>query len=182
MQKKIILNQKLLAVTIDRLCQQLIENHNSFDQTVLIGLQPRGVFLADRIQRRLEEFVGSEVALGKLDITFYRDDFRRRTEPIKANRTDVPFLIEEKKVVLIDDVLFTGRSVRAALDAMSAFGRPLNVELLTLIDRKYTRDLPIQPDYVGKQINSMMSQKVIVEWKGVDGVKKDNVWLVDQED
>lgn len=84
-------------------------------------------------------------------------------------------------MVLIDDVLFSGRSVRAAMDAMASFGRPENVELLVLIDRRYTRELPIQADYKGKQINSMLSQKVIVEWKGVDGVKNDNVWLIDQE-
>lgn len=181
MQKKIILDKKLLAISIDRLCQQLIENHSSFQNTVLIGLQPRGIFLADRIHTRLKSFLSDEIPLGRLDITFHRDDFRRRPEPIKANKTDVPFLIEGKKVVLIDDVLFSGRSIRAAMDALAAFGRPEGVELLVLIDRRYTRELPIQADYVGKQINSMLSQKVIVDWKGVEGAKEDNVWLIDQE-
>lgn len=181
MQKKIILDKKLLAISIDRLCQELIENHSSFQNTVLIGLQPRGIYLAERIQERLSVFLGHDVELGKLDITFHRDDFRRKKEPIKANKTEITFLTEGKNVVLIDDVLFSGRSVRAAMDAMASFGRPENVELLVLIDRRYTRELPIQADYKGKQINSMLSQKVIVEWKGVDGVKNDNVWLIDQE-
>ena len=181
MQKKIILDKKLLAISIDRLCQQLIENHSSFQNTVLIGLQPRGVYLAQRIQERLKVFLSKEVALGKLDITFHRDDFRRRSEPIKANKTEISFLTEGKKVILVDDVLFSGRSVRAAMDAMASFGRPEGVELLVLIDRRYTRELPIQADYVGRQINSMLSQKVFVDWKGIDGAKSDNVWLIDQE-
>lgn len=182
MDKKIILDKKVLAITIDRLCQELIENYGDFENTVLLGLQPRGVFLAERIQVRLQEFLSKPIKLGKLDITFHRDDFRRRGEPIKASKTEVPFLIENNKVILVDDVLFTGRSVRAALDAMVTFGRPEAVELLTLIDRKYTRDLPIQANYIGKQINSMLSQKVIVDWKGLDGAKDDCVWLINQEE
>lgn len=181
MQKRLLLDKKLLNITIDRLCQQLIENHDDFSNSVLIGLQPRGSFLAKRIQERLKEHSGINVELGLLDITFFRDDFRRKGSPIQANETDIPFLVEKKKVILIDDVLFTGRSVRAALDAMNAYGRPELVELLVLIDRKYTRDLPIQPNYIGKSVNSMLSQKVIVEWNGVDGATSDDVWLINKE-
>lgn len=177
MQKKLILDQELLSITLDRLCQQLIESHDNFENAVLIGLQPRGVFFAKRIKAHLEKLISREVSLGSLDITFHRDDFRRRNEPIKANTTHVPFLVEDKNVILVDDVLFTGRSIRAALDAMTAFGRPRNVELLILIDRKYTRELPIEPNYVGKSINSQLSQKVIVEWKDQGG-ENDNVWLI----
>ena len=181
MQKKLLLDHQLFEITIQRLCQQLIENHNDFKNTALIGLQPRGIFLADRIKATLEVNLGHNIDLGYLDITFYRDDFRRREKPLKANATSMPFIIEEKKVVLIDDVLYTGRSIRAALDAMSAFGRPELVELLVLIERKYTRHLPIQPNYIGKSVNTMQSQRVQVEWS-IQGAKKDNIWLINKTD
>lgn len=181
MQKRVILDKKLLSVTINRLCQQLIENHGNFSNSVIIGLQPRGIYLAKRIQEQLYK-QGVQSNVGLLDITFYRDDFRRRETTIKANSTQIDFLIEGKQVILVDDVLFTGRSVRSALDAINAFGRPKKVELLALIDRKYTRELPIQADYVGLQINSMIEQKVLVEWKGVDGATEDNIWLISKED
>ena len=181
MHKRVILDKKLLKVTIDRLCQQLIENHNDFSNSVIVGLQRKGVFLADRIKEHLE-VLGIKADVGYLDITFYRDDFRRRESTIKANSTKIDFLVEGKNVIVIDDVLFTGRSVRAALDAVNAFGRPKKVELLTLVDRKYTRELPIQADYIGLQINSMIDQKVIVEWKGIDDAKEDNVWLISKEE
>lgn len=179
MQKKLLLDHQLFEITIQRLCQQLIENHCDFDETVLIGLQPRGIYLADRIQKTLEKALGHNIEVGFLDITFYRDDFRRREKPLKANATNMPFILEDKKVVLIDDVLYTGRSIRAALDAMTAFGRPSLVELLILIERKYTRQLPIQPNYIGKSVNTMQSQRVQVEWQ-VQGAKKDNIWLINK--
>ena len=181
MQKKLLLDHQLLEITIQRLCQQLIENHDTFENTVLVGLQPRGIYFAERIKSTLEKMVGEKISLGYLDITFYRDDFRRREKPIKANATRMPFILEDKKVVLIDDVLYTGRSIRAALDAMSAFGRPQLIELLVLIERKYTRHLPIQPDYIGKSVNTMQSQRVHVEWSA-QGAKKDNIWLLNKTD
>ncbi|ADR20801.1 bifunctional pyrimidine operon regulatory protein/uracil phosphoribosyltransferase [Marivirga tractuosa] len=181
MEKRLILDTDLLQITINRLVEELIENHKDFQNTVLIGLQPRGVFLAQRIQKRLNERLNKELPLGLLDTTFYRDDFRRRDTPIKANATDIPFIIEDKKVILIDDVLFTGRTVRAALDAMIAFGRPKLVELLTFIDRKYTRDLPIQPDYVGQRVNTIKTQRVLVEWTD-QGAENDKIWLVTKEE
>lgn len=177
MQKKLLLDNQLFDITIRRLCHQLIENHGNFENVVIIGLQPRGIYLADRIKRSLDEILGKEIPLGFLDITFYRDDFRRRDKPIRANATHMPFIIEDKKVILIDDVLFTGRSVRAAMDAMTAFGRPLLVELLVLIERKYTRQLPIHPTYIGQSVNTMQSQRVEVEWKA-QGAKNDNIWLI----
>lgn len=181
MVQRVILDKKLLAVTINRLCQQLIENHGDFNNAVIIGIQPRGVYLATRIQEQLLK-QGVQTSVGHLDITFYRDDFRRGKTTIKANSTKIDFLIEGKSVILIDDVLFTGRSVRASLDAINAFGRPKKVELLALIDRKYTRELPIQADYVGLAINSMFDQKVLVEWKGVEGATEDKIWLVSKDD
>lgn len=178
MQEKEILDEQLLSITIDRLCHQVIENHDDFSKSVIIGLQPRGKYLAKRIQKRLKAITGIEVPVGTLDITFYRDDFRRREAPLKASETTLPFLIEKKKVLIVDDVLFTGRSIRAAFDALSAYGRPETVELLVLVDRKYTRELPIHPDYVGKTINSQLSQKVKVFLSESDEVQKDSVILI----
>lgn len=178
MQKKLILDSDLLAITVDRLCQELIENHADFNDTVLLGLQPRGIFLAEWIQEKLSKHVGRAIPLGYLDATFHRDDFRRR-EISKAAETKVPFLIEQKKVVLIDDVLYTGRTVRAALDAMIAFGRPEKVELLVLIDRKHTRELPIAANYVGKYVDTLESQRVLVE---LDALHKHNkIWLINKD-
>lgn len=176
MQKKLILDQDLLDITISRLCYELIENHNDFADSAILGLQPRGKFVANRILNRLETLVKKKIELGYLDTTFHRDDFRIRETPKAANETHIPFLIEDKNIVLVDDVLFTGRSVRAALDAMISFGRPRSVELLVLVERKYARDLPIQPNYIGKSVNTMHSQRVMVEWKE-QGRKKDSIWL-----
>ena len=136
----------------------------NFKNTALIGIQPRGIILSDKLVEELKLETG-DLALnyGKLDITFYRDDLRK--EMHIPNKTDIHFSIEGKKVVLIDDVLYTGRTIRAALDALMDFGRPDKVELLVLIDRRYSRQLPIQPDYVGKSIDSIISQKVKVLWQ-----------------
>lgn len=178
MQKKLILDQNLLDITLSRLSQQIIENHGSFSNTVIIGLQPRGIFLADRIRQKLQEILKKEIPTGYLDTTFHRDDFRRRHSLKRANATEIPFLIEDKEVILVDDVLFTGRSVRAALDAMIAFGRPKKVELLVLVNRRYTRDLPIEPNYIGKSVNTLHTQKVKVEW-AKQTQKQDSIWLID---
>jgi pyrimidine operon attenuation protein/uracil phosphoribosyltransferase len=178
MQKKLILDQNLLDITLSRLSQQIIENHGGFSNTVIIGLQPRGTFVANRIKQKLEESLKIEIPTGYLDTTFHRDDFRRRKSLKKANATEIPFLIEDKEVILVDDVLFTGRSIRAALDAMIAFGRPKKVELLILVNRRYTRDLPIEPNYIGKSVNTLHTQKVKVEWKEQTR-KNDSIWLID---
>ena len=165
-------------MTINRLSQQLIENHGDFSDTVLLGLQPRGIFVANRLVESLEKILNKKIHIGFLDTTFHRDDFRRRDEPIQASETKVPFVIEGKKAILIDDVLYTGRSVRAALDAMITFGRPEKVELLVLIDRLYSRHVPVEATYVGRQVNTLDSQKVLVEWAGEHD--SDNVWLIDR--
>ncbi|NCT10009.1 MAG: bifunctional pyr operon transcriptional regulator/uracil phosphoribosyltransferase PyrR [Flavobacteriia bacterium] len=166
MSKKLLLNSKDIQIILHRLACQLIENHNDFSETVLIGLQPRGVFFANRIVEILQnEYAIKNLQLGLLDITFYRDDFRRRSEPLAATSTKINFLIEDKKVVIIDDVLYSGRSVRAALTAIQSFGRPKQIELLVLIDRRFSRHLPIQPDYRGRQVDAINKEKVLVTWK-----------------
>lgn len=180
MQKKLILDSDLLDITLSRLCQEIIENHDQFADSVILGLQPRGVHLANLIQEKLKKITGHEIPVGYLDSTFHRDDFRRRDTPAKASEMRVPFMIEGKKVILIDDVLFTGRTVRAALDAMIAFGRPAKVELLVLIDRKYNRDLPIAADYVGRNVNTIATQKVLVELQA-QGHKQNRIWLISHD-
>lgn len=166
---KSILSEQQLSITIKRLAHQVLENHPDLSETVLIGIQPRGVFLSDRIVDEIrKQVVDEKVLYGKLDITFYRDDIRKELHI--ANHTDIPFTIEGKKVVLIDDVLYTGRTIRAALDALLAFGRPEKVELCILIDRRFSRQFPIQADYVGRSIDSIVSQKVRVEWQNQEVV------------
>lgn len=160
---KIILNKYQLQITIERLAYQLIENYSQLDSMVLIGIQPRGIFLGNKIYEQLQKINPSQkIKYGKLDITFYRDDIRKELH--QPNQTDILFSLEDKNVVLIDDVLYTGRTIRAALDALLAFGRPKKVELCVLINRRFSRQLPIQPDYCGKSIDSIISQKVTVEW------------------
>jgi pyrimidine operon attenuation protein / uracil phosphoribosyltransferase len=180
MQKKLILDSELLDLTIARLCQQLIENHNDFSDSVILGLQPRGIFFAEILHKKLQKDTKTQIPLGFLDATFYRDDFRRRDTPVKANETRIPFIIEGKNVVLVDDVLFTGRTIRAALDAMIAFGRPAKVELLVLIDRKYNREFPISANYVGKAVNTLSTQRVLVELEA-QGFKQNKIWLINKE-
>jgi pyrimidine operon attenuation protein / uracil phosphoribosyltransferase len=178
MKPRIILDSKHFAITIDRLCYQLIENHNDFSDSAIIGLQPRGIYLAHRINARLKEIIRKKKLLcGDLDITFYRDDFRRKD--LVPTSTQIDFIIEDKKVILVDDVLFTGRTIRAGLDALMDFGRPKSVELLVLIDRRWSRHLPIQPDYAGKVIDTIASEKVKVEWEETEG--KDQVWLMTEK-
>ena len=179
MSQKVLLNAKEVKIILHRLACQLIENHNDFSETVIIGIQPRGTFLANRLVKMLrEEYKVKDVQLGQLDITFYRDDFRRGEKILAANTTEIDFIVENKNVVFVDDVLFTGRSIRAALTAIQSFGRPREIELLTLIDRRFSRHLPIQPDYKGRQVDAINEEKVKVNWKENDG--KDAVYLIDK--
>jgi pyrimidine operon attenuation protein/uracil phosphoribosyltransferase len=179
MSQKVLLNSKEVNIILHRLACQLIENHDDFSETVLIGVQPRGKFLADRLaQMLIEDYKIKNIQLGYLDITFFRDDFRRGDKPLEANTTEIDFIVEDKNVVFIDDVLYTGRSIRSALTAIQSFGRPKNVELLTLIDRRFSRHLPIQPNYKGRQVDAIDKQKVIVKW--VENEGEDVVYLVDK--
>ncbi|MFP5042036.1 bifunctional pyr operon transcriptional regulator/uracil phosphoribosyltransferase PyrR [Parasediminibacterium sp. JCM 36343] len=173
---KTILSQHQVGLTIKRLAHQVLENHIQLQDTVLIGLQPRGVFLSDKIVAEIQKNISPAlIAYGKLDITFYRDDIRKELH--KANKTDIAFSIENKKVVLIDDVLWTGRTIRAALDALLDFGRPQKVELCVLIDRRFSREYPIQADYVGLAIDTFHNQKVIVSLNKT--AKENSVELLD---
>ncbi|MCX6200468.1 MAG: bifunctional pyr operon transcriptional regulator/uracil phosphoribosyltransferase PyrR [Bacteroidetes bacterium] len=180
MQPRVILDSKKLNLTITRLCHQLIEQHKDFSQSAIIGVQPRGVFLANRIHQKLTEILKKKnIEYGKLDITFYRDDFRLKSKPMIADETNIEFSLEGKNIILIDDVLYTGRTIRAALDALLDYGRPADVELLVLIDRRLHRHLPIQAKYVGKVIDSITAEKVKVEWKEEDGA--DKIWIIEED-
>ena len=170
MSQKILLTAKEVNIILHRLACQLIENHLDFSNTILIGIQPRGKFLAHRLSTLLkEEYNIKSIQVGYLDITFFRDDFRRGDKTLEANKTEIDFVVEDKKVVFIDDVLYTGRSIRAALTAIQSFGRPSEIELLTLIDRRFSRHLPIQPDYRGRQVDAINNEKGIVKWKENEG-------------
>jgi len=162
---KVILEKTRFYLTLRRLCEELIENYGNFDNTCIIGLQPRGVALASRIVDYLKKEVKDcQFKYGKLDITFYRDDYRIREKPLSASPTEIDFIVENKKVLLVDDVLYTGRSVQAALTALQHYGRPEVVELLTLVDRRFNRHLPILANYVGVTVDSVDDAYVRVDW------------------
>lgn len=177
MSSKIILNSNQLDILTNRLVCQLIENHNDFSNTVLIGLQPRGVYFLNKIISLLKKkYNCKNISYGLLDITFFRDDFRRNDKPLNPNISDINVKIESKSVVLIDDVLYTGRSIRAALTAIETYGRPKLIELLILIDRRFSRELPIQPNYIGLEVDSIQNDRVIVNWK--ENENEDSVYLI----
>jgi pyrimidine operon attenuation protein/uracil phosphoribosyltransferase len=179
MDKRLIFDGELLNIVIKRLCFQLIETHQDFENTILVGLQPKGTFLLQRICDVLNRDFGINVKKGVLDATFNRDDFRRRDITVIPHSVEMNYSLESQKVVLIDDVLYTGRSVRAALDALLSYGRPSIVELLVLINRKYSRELPIEPKYIGKSVNTLNTEKVLVELKE-QGAEQDLVWLLNK--
>jgi len=177
MSQKILLTSKEVNIILHRLACQLIEKHLDFSDTILIGIQPRGTFLAERLKDLLEnDYQVPNISLGYLDITFFRDDFRRTDKPLEANKTKINFLVEGKKVIFIDDVLYTGRSIRSALTAIQSFGRPSAIELLVLIDRRFSRDLPIQPDFRGRQVDAINDEKVKVCW--IENEGEDAVYLI----
>ena len=181
--EKQIVSSNQFEIMIERLAHQLIENHSDFSETILVGLQPRGVEFTSRILEKLIEIKKNKnIVSGSLDITFFRDDFGRRDTPIEAQELDMNVSVEGKKVVLIDDVLFTGRSIRAAMDALMSFGRPKQVELMVLIDRRLKRHLPIQPNYVGKTVDSIFSERVVVKWKSENEKVKDEIILLKLEE
>ncbi len=180
MQKLTLLDGQKFQITIQRLCHQLIENHNDFSESAIVGIQPRGAYLAKRIGDELRRLQPkANILQGNLDITFFRDDIRTNKDLPQASATEIDFIVENKNVVLVDDVLWTGRTIRAALDALLAFGRPRKVELLVLVDRRFSRQLPIEPDYIGIQVDSVDSQKVLVSWEETD--KKDQIILLSEK-
>ena len=176
MSKKVLLDSKKIEIILNRLVCELVENHNDFHNTVLIGLQPRGIFLIDKILEIFrKDYSNLNISHGILDFTFFRDDFRRSQKTLSASSTKINFSIENKNVVLIDDVLFTGRSIKAAMSSMDAYGRPKSIELLVLIDRRYKREIPIQANYCGAKIDTFKGDRVNVEW--ADNIKDNIIYI-----
>jgi pyrimidine operon attenuation protein/uracil phosphoribosyltransferase len=175
-QGKELLNEIEFNLTIRRLCQELLEKHDDFSDTCIIGIQPRGIALSERIKAGLvAEDPEIKFDYGVLDITFHRDDFRRHDKPLQPYKTDIEFITENKHVILIDDVLYSGRTIQAALAAVNHYGRPASIELLVLIDRRFNRHLPIHPDYTGLVVDAVDEAYVKVCWK--DRCKAQNVML-----
>ena len=171
MQKKVLLNSNQIDIIINRLVCQLIENHTDFNDTVLIGLQPRGIYLLDKIIDVFsKKYTNKKIIHRNLDYTFFRDDFRRGDKTITPKSSNIDISIENKKIVLIDDVLYTGRSIRAAMSSIDSYGRPKSIELMVLIDRRFKRELPIEANYFGAKIDTIKGDKVSVIW----GKEKDN--------
>tara|TARA_Y100001970_G_scaffold1317_1_gene1524 strand:- start:812 stop:1348 length:537 start_codon:yes stop_codon:yes gene_type:complete len=176
MPKKVLLDSKKIDIILNRLVCQLVENHKDFNNTVLIGLQPRGTFLIEKILEIFKKkYPTILINSGILDFTFFRDDFRRSEKTLKASSTQINFSIENKNVVLIDDVLFTGRSIKAAMSSMDSYGRPNSIELLVLIDRRYKREIPIQANYCGAKIDTFKGDKVNVVWN--ENSKKNVIYI-----
>lgn len=182
MSQSVLLDGPKFQITIQRLCHQLIENHTDFANAAIIGIQPRGIYLGRRIKNELLNILRiSDIAYGELDITFFRDDFRRKGGgPLVPSSTNIDFIVEGKTVILMDDVLWTGRTIRAAMDAIQAFGRPAKIELLVLVDRRFSRQLPIEPDYIGMQVDSIDSQRVLVSWEEAD--QHDRITLLTEKE
>ncbi|NNJ56151.1 MAG: bifunctional pyr operon transcriptional regulator/uracil phosphoribosyltransferase PyrR [Bacteroidia bacterium] len=176
--KRVILDYKKVDLMLTRMCHELVEKHNSFENSAIIALQPRGILLGNAIKNKLKELFNVDATYGELDTTFHRDDFRRTNKPLIPNAMTMNFPIEGKHLIIIDDVLFTGRSIRAALDAINDYGRPASVELLTLINRKYKREVPIHPDYIGEHVDSRTDDFVKVDWKE----EQCKIWIITEEE
>ncbi|NJC26923.1 bifunctional pyr operon transcriptional regulator/uracil phosphoribosyltransferase PyrR [Neolewinella antarctica] len=177
--QQIIHNAARFALTIERLCRHLIEEHGDFSDTCIIGIQTGGVQLAARIRQRLLEMGINSFPYGKLDTTFYRDDFRTAKGPLTPHQTEIDFLVEDKRVILVDDVLYSGRTTLSALTALNHYGRPAQVELLVMVDRRFRRTLPIRADYRGISVDTLHDEYVDVQWAEQQGT--DQILLTSSE-
>lgn len=181
MKGKTLLDHTALNYTLNRLAYEVYEQHSDFSNLAFVSLQPRGVALGKRIVSLLQVLAKDQTILhGALDVTFYRDDFRRREEVLVPSSTDLEFSVEGKEIILIDDVLYTGRTVRSGLDALLDFGRPSHVELLVLIDRRFSRELPVQPDFTGKTVDVVRDERVLVEWTEDNSNNRVTLFSADQ--
>ena len=177
MERRLILDSELTRIILERIALQITENHSDISEFAIIGMQPRGVKLAKKLVEIVSRISGSStIKYGELDNTFYRDDFRQGDKMLIPNAINIDFLIENKKVIIVDDVLYTGRSVRSALNALADFGRPLKIELMALVDRKFNRELPIQPDYIGEEVDTIANDRVEVLW--IENKSTPEVWII----
>jgi pyrimidine operon attenuation protein/uracil phosphoribosyltransferase len=171
-----VIDEDGLKRTVTRLAHEIIERNKGTQNVVLVGMRTRGEFIANRIHEKIKEIDGNDISLGVLDITLYRDDFRMRLKQPEVSTTNITFDLAEKDIILIDDVLYTGRTVRAALDALMDLGRPSTIQFCVLVDRGH-RELPIRADFVGKNIPTSINEEVKVKLKETDG--EDAVYLID---
>lgn len=170
-QKAVVMDEQAVRRALTRIAHEIIERNKGIDDCVLVGIKTRGIYLAKRLAERIEQIEGAAMPVGELDITLYRDDLTVKTgdkEPL-VKGSNISFDVANQKVVLVDDVLFTGRTVRAAMDAIIDFGRPAQIQLAVLIDRGH-RELPIRADFVGKNVPTSSSEIIVVELKEVDQV------------
>jgi len=177
--KKVLMDGESMERTLNRMVHEILERSKGGKELALVGVRRRGDVLARRMVEMIAKVLGREVPMGVLDITLYRDDLSLLAQHPKVGKTEIPFPVEGKRLVLVDDVIFTGRTIRAALDAVMDLGRPQNVQLAVLVDRGH-RELPIQPDYVGKVVPTSLNENVLVLLKETDG--EDQVVLVEKED
>ncbi len=175
MPTKVVMDSETVSRTISRISNQILERNKGAADIVVIGIRTRGIHIAERIVERIEKLEGIRPPLGTLDITLYRDDFRRKSEWPKVQKTHIPFSVEDKNVILVDDVIYTGRTTRAAIEAIMDYGRPASIQLVAFVDRGH-RELPIQADYVGSKIVTLQSETVEVHLEETDG--KDEVVVV----
>lgn len=168
-QKAVVLDAQAIGRALTRIAHQIIEKNKGIENCVLVGIRTRGIFIAERLAVKIEEIEGKPIPVGELDITLYRDDLTKKTDDQQplVKGSDIPVELKDKKVILVDDVLYTGRTVRAGLDAIMDLGRPSSIQLAVLVDRGH-RELPIRADYVGKNIPTSSSEKVVVELHDVD--------------
>ncbi len=166
--KKVVMDADGIDRSLTRVAYELLEKNKGIEDMVLVGIQTGGVFLAERLKKKISRIEGAEIPMGVLDITLYRDDLRTSNKKPRLGKTDIPFSLDNRKVILIDDVLFTGRTIRAAMDALIDFGRPKLIQLAVLIDRGH-RELPIRADFVGKNLPSSLWEAVTVNLKEKSG-------------
>lgn len=176
-QKALVLDEQAIRRALTRIAHQIIEKNKGIEECVLVGIRTRGIYLARRLAQRIEEIEGQAIPVGELDITLYRDDLSIKTmdhEPL-VKGADIPVEITDKIIILVDDVLFTGRTVRAGMDALMDVGRPSAIQLAVLVDRGH-RELPIRADYVGKNIPTSHSEKIVVELTEVDKIDQVSIY------
>lgn len=169
MSTKVIMDSETIARAVSRIAHEILERNKGARELRIVGIRTRGIHIARRIADKIKELEGITPPLGTLDITLYRDDLRRRSDVPKVQKTEIPFSVEDKNVILVDDVLYTGRTTRAAIDAIMDYGRPVSIQHVVLVDRGH-RELPIQADYIGIKVTTLRNENVDVHLKETDGV------------
>lgn len=176
--KAVVMDAEAISRAVTRIAHEILESNRGAERLALVGIVTRGAVLAEMLAEKIREIEGADVPVGTLDISFYRDDLATRLNP-EIHRTDIPFAVEGRDIVLVDDVLYTGRTIRSAMDALMDYGRPCSVQLAVLVDRGH-RELPIRADYVGKNVPSSRRERVKVYIGGLDG--RDAVEILEAED